>query len=673
MQTKISKRSIMWPPHVSALVLSLTLTSVYAQSDKWDAQLSNTSWYVPISGLISYAALNPNNFTMPPPIAAGDQTLWKLSTFINGNFSGISDASLALGSAALLSKSNLQGSVNNEGKIRITFTDQTSGVVTLGMGNMQNINGIPLMEMQMITGTGLLLTHWAYMTPYNPASYTPPSPQQFTVAPIASPQWSWTAGTPWKITSASLFGSDKPGNFIITNYNNGYFLGQGIGPKGSSTTSFTQLGSMTPEGAVLFNTIANGKLTSLLGQISGGFAAATIQVSDYGFSGTTNSDSATLTLVAPYALTARAENNPSATGAAHTLYNLAGSTAGLYGEMAPIINVLNDLSGKPLSTALSQTTPVLVGAASQATYNMQRGLQQTALARLDNIRGTPSGENFAATASGHAWIKPFGNWTSQNNLNDVSGYSGRNSGIAIGTDKILSEQTSLGVVAAFSNALLNTKSDGAPTNLGVTSYQIGSYGAHALSDKLDLDYQLNFALNNNRSNRSIDFMGTSAQATYNSYTYHAGLGLKSSVPISRSTYVIPALRLDYAAVNANAYNENGAGPLNLNVSSQTYQELMMTADLRADTMLTDQLKLSINGGIGYNALNNQTQITASFMGGGESFVTQGIYVSPWMYHAGIGLVTYKDKSMEIGLRYDVQATPSGYLNQMASLKLKYAY
>ncbi len=65
-------------------------------------------------------------------------------------------------------------------------------------------------EMQMITGTSLLVTHWAYMAPYNPAVFTPPSPTQYVSADITSPVWRWTAGTTWQLRSPDVFGTATP-------------------------------------------------------------------------------------------------------------------------------------------------------------------------------------------------------------------------------------------------------------------------------------------------------------------------------------------------------------------------------------------------------------------------------------------------------------------------------
>ena len=279
-----------------------------AQSTQWDALLSNTSWYVPAPYLVAYAAANPNNFAVPPPILAGDQTLWALGPVVNGSFTGTSTATLYVASGADLSQpsttststSAMSGTVAANGDIRITFTDTTSGVTTLGVGTMQSLGEIPLMEMQMITGTGLLLTHWAYMTPYDPTVFTPPQASEVSTAYGTSPEWAWTANTVWEITSQSLFGSENPGRFTITRYSNGFFLGEGHGPTGSAVQFFTQLGSITPEGSVLFDTISGGVLTSLLGQISGNVSNATMTLSGYGFSGDDYSETASLKLIGSY-------------------------------------------------------------------------------------------------------------------------------------------------------------------------------------------------------------------------------------------------------------------------------------------------------------------------------------------------------------------------------------
>jgi hypothetical protein len=135
-------------------------------------------------------------------------------------------AKLKLGPALLTDTSTFQGFVTSAGQITMQFTPTSGGAVTVGLGHMRSVNGVTGngvtgMEMQMITGDSLLVTHWACMLRYDPATFTPPAPQPVPANSV--PQWAWTSGTPWRIVSPALFGTATPGRFVITNYQNGYF------------------------------------------------------------------------------------------------------------------------------------------------------------------------------------------------------------------------------------------------------------------------------------------------------------------------------------------------------------------------------------------------------------------------------------------------------------------
>lgn len=259
--------------------LAGTTAEVHAQSTKWDSMLSNSNWYVPVPGLIAYGSGNVS-FYRPPPIAFGDQTLWALGQAINGVFTGQSNATFAINGISSTSSQSMQGLVSESGQIVIVFS-QPGAPSTVGVGQMREVNGVPLMEMQMVTGSSFLVSHWAYMTPYNPAVFTPPSPTQVVTGNVTSPQWNWTAGTTWRISSPTLFGTSAPGTFKISSYNSGYYWGLGAGPAGSSIGNFTMLGSITPEGNVLFSMLSNGVLNSLSGQITGDPTTGTMVLRPY--------------------------------------------------------------------------------------------------------------------------------------------------------------------------------------------------------------------------------------------------------------------------------------------------------------------------------------------------------------------------------------------------------
>lgn len=632
---------------------------VRAQSTVWDATISNTNWYVPTAQLLAY--MSPKTgFTNPIPI--GDQTLWTLGTATNGSFTGTSVAQLRIGPALLTDTSTIQGFVTTSGQITMLFTPTGGGTVTVGLGTMRLVNGVTSMEMQMITGDTLLVTHWAYMLPYDPATFTPPPS-----APVPAnsvPQWAWTAGTPWRIVSPALFGTQAPGRFVITNYQNGYFWGAGIAPAGSAAGGFTLLGSVTPEGRVLFNTLSRGSLTSLYGTASGSASGAQMIASMYDLAGNMTGDLATMSLVQPYGDTLRAAGGRVGLEAADALYRLSMTSAGCSGGMASGFAALDNLSGPSLGNAIKQTLPVLTGAASQATYVTQRDFRQTMTNRLDDMA------SMRIAAGQHVWMQPLGGTAQQSARDGVPGYNASGGGLAFGADAPLSPGAVIGGVAAYSRQTISGSDDAVPNRLTVSSYQLGLYGAYAVSPGLLLDYQLDGGTSDNGESRSLGFMSATAAGSYRSYAGHVGVGVKTRIALQDKLSLIPSLRLDYGAVRSNAYRENGADGFSLNVETQRYQELTATAGLKAVYAIAKQVRLSGEVGVGYNALNQRLQIGAAFSGGGDSFTTNGLALSPWIYSAGLGLIAARSDRLDLSIRYGVSATSSGLVEQSGHAVLK---
>ncbi|WP_127090835.1 autotransporter outer membrane beta-barrel domain-containing protein [Aquabacter cavernae] len=641
------------------MVLAGLASPVAAQS-VWDPIISNSHWYVPVPNMLAYAAPS-TSFANPIPI--GDQTLWALGTSTNGLFTGISYGQLAMGPTLSTSTQSIQGTVTPSGEISMVFTSTDGGPATIGLGRMTERGGITQMEMQMITGTALLVTHWAYMVPYDPATFTPPQ-AQVVPSPAAS-NWAWMQGTPWRMTSPGLFGAPGAGNLVITNFQGGYFWGLAVGPGGSGAGTYTVLGSVTPEGRVLFNTIADGQLVSLYGAAEGDPAAAAMLLGTYSADALFTGDITVLSLVQPYAQAVAAAGNPSALGAATTLYGVAGTVQGLLGPLAPAIAALNGLEGAALSTAISQTLPVLNGAGAQATYATQRAFQQVVMGRLDTVHGPD-----APGAERNIWLRPFGNFADQGTQSGVAGYSASGGGLAAGMDASVGPDAVLGMVAAYSATSITGGNDLVPNGLDVSTYQFGLYGAYGLAPDLDLTFQLDGGYNRNSAQRTIAFMGSAAGADYDGWTGHGGIGLSQRFLLSPDLSVSPLVRLDYAQVQADGYTESGAGALDLTVSSQTYRELLLTAGFKASYRLTDHLALTANGGVGYNMLDEQSQVSAAYAGGGGVFVTEGANLSPWLYTAGIGLTGMRTGQMDLSVTYDLAASPSGFLNQMGAVLLR---
>jgi len=254
----------------------------------WDSLLSNSFWYVPQENLLAYMS-SSTSFTTPPPMVLWDQTLWDLGTATNGRFTGASQATFYVSAEnAFSSTTSILGRATGIGQIRMRFTPTDGGSPVIGIGQFRDVSGTTAMQMQMISGQAgeAYITHWAYMLPLTPGGASPPDPRPNS--DLTSTQWAWTPGTTWAYQSDRLFGPGGVGTFTITNYRNGYFWGSGSGPAGTPGESFTQLGSITPEGNVLFNVLTGQStptLVTLTGQISGGPLSGQMALRTYEFSG----------------------------------------------------------------------------------------------------------------------------------------------------------------------------------------------------------------------------------------------------------------------------------------------------------------------------------------------------------------------------------------------------
>lgn len=241
-----------------ASLLLFVVLPARAQSNPYDSLLTDSVWYVPAENLLSYLTSNTD---LTDNVPGNDQTVWQLGTSTNGVFSGTSTATFQAGALTFSSTTTMNGIVTESGQVRIAFSAPDTPT-TIGIGQVRDISGTTYLQMQMMTGSSLYITHWAYMALLGDPDPSPPPA-------LISDEWSWMQGTTWDLQSDALFGVGEYGQFLVEDYVNGYFWGTGTGPVGSDAESFTLIGSATPEGNILFNVLSGSTLTNLTGIISG--------------------------------------------------------------------------------------------------------------------------------------------------------------------------------------------------------------------------------------------------------------------------------------------------------------------------------------------------------------------------------------------------------------------
>jgi hypothetical protein len=206
---------------------------------RWD-WLAGTVWYVPASNLLAYVA----NRDLRNPKAISDQTIWDIRKCSDGRISGFAAVYLAGNSTPTTRK--FLGIVTKDGQIRIEFSSQDSSTTT-GIGQMRLVDGQWKMQMQMATGSSLIITHWANMSQKRPGTTPPDSTDVPPTGSQLANNWKWLQNSRWNITDKSLFGDTvQAGTFQINKFRNGYFWGSVHSDK-----PFNVLGSVTPEGNVL--------------------------------------------------------------------------------------------------------------------------------------------------------------------------------------------------------------------------------------------------------------------------------------------------------------------------------------------------------------------------------------------------------------------------------------
>lgn len=134
------------------------------------SRLAGTYWYVPPESLPAMRLDTGELAWME------DQTVWHLTGCQEGYLWGVcatllwpaGQEPLASGPGSQPAAFTVLGSITPEGRVYLAFIPQSSlssGAPTIGVGRMVPHGGAWSFEMQMSSGSGSTVAHWAYMMP----------------------------------------------------------------------------------------------------------------------------------------------------------------------------------------------------------------------------------------------------------------------------------------------------------------------------------------------------------------------------------------------------------------------------------------------------------------------------------------------------------------------------
>ncbi|WP_135081912.1 autotransporter outer membrane beta-barrel domain-containing protein [Terasakiella sp. SH-1] len=361
--------------------------------------------------------------------------------------------------------------------------------------------------------------------------------------------------------------------------------------------------------------------------------------------------------------TAVGSGDATALTALTTALNTGGSEATKAAEQ---VSVQADTLGAASTAAIGAGAQV-VGVASNRLASLRSGAQFAGVQQT----GFASGDAGMAKA---AWVKPFGNWITQDEKSGVKGYDADTFGIAGGLDAEVADGIRLGGSFAYSKTDVDGKGTG-NAKTDIKSYQFTVYGDYT-TDKYYVEGMVGYARNNNDTSRQLTFGGLNrtAEGDYDSNQYMVSVGGGMPINLKGNAFITPMGSLSYTHVSSDSYTETGAGNLNLNVNPDDVDAFVASLGAKVHTKVKQgkgHLIPSATLGLSYDFSGDEATATGSYTGGGAAFTVEGAEVEQLAGNAGLG-VTYDDGAWSVGANYDAEFK-SDYTGHSATLEARFKF
>ncbi len=325
---------------------------------------------------------------------------------------------------------------------------------------------------------------------------------------------------------------------------------------------------------------------------------------------------------------------------------------------------------KTISQAVASTTPTLPIATSTVGRQLINTMSHVIESRQASIKGFNSGDKLFTNKN--IWIKPFKEYTKQDNTNNITGFSANSSGVGIGIDGEYTTGCRAGLAFFYTNANVNTNDIDQNSNLNV--FNIIAYGSNpVIDDKTNLFYQIGYGIQKTNTSRTIMGLNKTATADYNAQSYYLQLKETRNIKINERFNIRPAVIISYIYYKNPSYTESGADGVNLHIDNFDSNSFIMGVENDFNYNINKNTKIISNLTISYDFSNKAQTVNANFTGGGATFSTEGIKNNPLIYKVGLGVAVKLNKDNYIDFKYDFNGRGSDFLNQVISAKFNYKF
>lgn len=372
-----------------------------------------------------------------------------------------------------------------------------------------------------------------------------------------------------------------------------------------------------------------------------------------------------------------------------TTPNAVSAISGLFkynGTDARLLNVFNASAALDSSAEANRVGAQLnpswsAMAASQASAAPTKMVLNVASARLDGLRsaqgsGVATGEGASDTA---LWGQVFGGKATQNERDNISGYSANFNGLLFGSDYVLNDSWRVGGLFSYANTSVDGNDDNTGSSVNLKSYGLIPYAGYTAEDWY-LDMSGGVVQHKYNTRRLINFTGVNGVADGDYDGLQTVLSTQAGYPIrlDAQTVLTPIAGLNYSRLKQDGYTESGGAGAALSVSSSKSSSL--TSDLGA--------KLERSFDSSYGRLEPSAQLTwrheykdtrlrsfANFAidtSGSTSFTAFGPTPISDTGIMALGATLTRKENLSLAARYTVEAA-SGYVAQTVDLRLRYEF
>jgi len=328
-----------------------------------------------------------------------------------------------------------------------------------------------------------------------------------------------------------------------------------------------------------------------------------------------------------------------------------------------------------------QLAPVQQAASTGAAAAPTLDVLNVVAAHADSLRvaqadgigsGVATGEGAPAWS---AWGQAFGGHASQNERDQVPGYSANYSGLLLGVDKSINDRWRAGGVFSYTNTAINDEGDAAGDSTRVNSYGFIGYASYT-GQPWYVNLSGGVVQQDYTTNRQVNFTGFAGNANgqFSGQQYVARAEAGYPLPLGPAT-LTPLASLTYSNLQQNGYTESGGNGAALTVGSGHSASVRSALGVKLEEgfattygVLVPDIRLQW-----LHEYDNAQQVTgASFAAdptGQTAFTTVGASPVSNVADVTLGVTLLRANNLSLTMRYELQAG-GGFVSQTGSLRLR---